>query len=180
MLIGKCEFQLSLMKKEEYCWLRLRADKCHGKCEVCKKEFSVTWGCESVIKNHIGGGKHEENIKLYQSSNKGLSSLFFCNIPKTVSSSPSVPTSNAASKSTSASCDVVITSVSGAATSTPMPSATTNSPAPSQMMMDKSVNSQALVTTAEYYMILRIIKNHDSFRSCLELGTDPKAMFPDC
>ena len=73
---------------------------------MCKKEFSVTWGCESAIKKHSGCGKYEEIIKLCKSSKKGLSSLFFCNVPTTVSSSPSAPVSNAASKSTSASCDV--------------------------------------------------------------------------
>ena len=52
-------------------------------------------------------------------SKKGLSSLFFRNVPTTVSNSPSAPASNAASKSTSASSDVVITSVYGAAPSTP-------------------------------------------------------------
>ena len=52
-------------------------------------------------------------------SKKGLSSLFFRNVPITVSNSPSAPASNAASKSTSASSDVVITSVYGAAPSTP-------------------------------------------------------------
>ena len=47
-------------------------------------------------------------------SKKGLSSLFFRNV-----FFPSAPASNAASKSTSASSDVVITSVYGAAPSTP-------------------------------------------------------------
>ena len=60
-----------------------------------------------------------------------------------------------------------------------MLSATTDSPAPNQMMMDQLVTLQVLVTTAECRMIFRIVKNHDSFRSCLGLGTDLKAMFPD-
>ena len=46
-------------------------------------------------------------------------------------------------------------------------------------MMDKLVSSQALVTTIKCCMILRIVKIHDSFRSCLGLETDLKAMFPD-
>ena len=46
-------------------------------------------------------------------------------------------------------------------------------------MMHQLVTSQALVTTAECQMIWRIVKNHDSFRSCLGLGTDLKTMFPD-
>lgn len=46
-------------------------------------------------------------------------------------------------------------------------------------MMDKLLTSQALVTTAKCCMILRIVKIHDSFRSCLGLGTGLKAMFPD-
>ena len=46
-------------------------------------------------------------------------------------------------------------------------------------MIDQMVTSQALVTTAECCMILRIVKNHDSFRSCLGLGDYLKAMFPD-
>ena len=69
--------------------------------------------------------------------------------------------------------------MSGAATSTPMPSTTTDSPVPNQMMMDQLMTSQALVSTAECRMILRIVKTCDSFRSCLGLGTDLKAMFPD-
>ena len=76
------------MKKEEYYWLRPGTNKYHGKCEVCKKEFSVTWGCEYAIKKHSEGGKHKENIKLSQTSKKGLSSLFFCNVPTTVSTLP--------------------------------------------------------------------------------------------
>ena len=40
------------------------------------------------------------------------------------------------------------------------------------------VTSQVLVSTAECRMVLRIVKNHDSFRSCLGLGDDLKAMFP--
>ena len=111
MLKGKYKFQPNIMKEEECYCLRPGGDKYHGKCEFCKKEFSVTWGCESVIKKNNGGGKHKENIKLCQSSEKGLSSLFFCSVPTTVSNSPSAPASNAASKSTSASCDVITTSV---------------------------------------------------------------------
>ena len=106
------------MKKEEYYWLRPGANKYHGKYEVCKKEFSVTWGCEYAIKKHSEGGKHKENIKLSQTSKKGLSSLFFLQCSHNSVHSPSAPASNAASRSTSASCDVVITSVSGTATST--------------------------------------------------------------
>ena len=60
-----------------------------------------------------------------------------------------------------------------------MPSTTTDSPVPNQMMMDQLMTSQALVSTAECRMILRIVKTCDSFRSCLGLGTDLKAMFPD-
>ena len=167
------------MKKKEYYWLRPGSDKYYGKCELCKKEFSGTWGCESAIKKYSGGGKHEENIKLCQSSKNELSSLFFPNVPTTVSSSPSAPASNTASKSTSAYCDAVITSVSGAAASTPRSSATTDSFAPNQTMMDQLVASQALVTTAECRMILRILKDQDNFRSCLGLGSDLKAIFPD-
>ena len=111
-------------------------------------------------------------------SKKGLSSLFFRNVPTTVSNSPSAPASNAASKSTSASSDVVITSVYGAAASNPTP-ATTHSPVLNQTIMDRFVTLQVLVTTAEWRMILRIVKNHDSFRLCLGLRTDLKAMFPD-
>ena len=112
-------------------------------------------------------------------SKKGLSSLFFRNVPTTVSNSPSAPASNAASKSTSASSDVVITSVYGAAASNPTPSATTHSPVLNQTIMDRFVTLQVLVTTAEWRMILRIVKNHDSFRLCLGLRTDLKAIFPD-
>lgn len=149
----KCEFRNGFMKKEEYCWLRPGTDKYHAKCEVCKKEFSVSWGCESAIKKHLGGDKHSENMKLYQSSKKGLSALFYKKLP-TSSSSHSTVTSNPSS-STAFGCSS------------------------NQKMMDQMVNSQVLVTTAECRMILRIIKNHDSFRSCLELGDDLKAMFPD-
>ena len=189
---GKCEFQPNLIKKKEYYWLRPGADKYYGKCELCKKEFSGTWGCESAIKKYSGGGKYEENIKLCQSSKNGLSSLFFPNVPTTVSSSPSAPASNTASKSTSASCDAntaskstsaycdaVITSVSGAAASTPRSSATTDSFAPNQTMVDQLVASQALVTSAECRMILRILKDLDNFKSCLGLGTDLKTISPD-
>ena len=145
---------------------------------MCKKEFSVTWGCESAIKKPSGGGKQEVKVMLCQST-KRLSSLFFCNVPTTVSSFPFAPASNVASKSTTASCDVIITSVPGVVASTPTPSATADSPAPNQMMIDQLMTLQTLVTTAECRMILRIVKNHDSFRSCLGLGTDLKALSPD-
>ena len=46
-------------------------------------------------------------------------------------------------------------------------------------MMDQLVTLQVLVTTAGCRMILRIVKSHDSFRSCLGLGADLKAMFLD-
>ena len=91
-------------------------------------------------------------MKLYQSSKNGLPSLFFCKLP-TSSNSPSTATSNASS----AAADLHS----------------------NQMMINEMVTSQVLVTIAECRMILRIIKNHDSFRSCLGLGDDLKAMFPD-
>ena len=153
MPMGMCEFQPGLMKKEEYFWLRPRVDKYHAKCEVYKKEFSVSWDCESAIKKHHGGDKHSENMKLYQSSKKGLSSLFFRKFPTSSSSPSSTATSNASS-------------------------AAAYSPS-NQTMIDQMVPLQALVTTAECHTILRIVKNHDSFRSCLGLGDDLKAMFSD-
>ena len=125
---GMCEFQPGLMKKEEYSWLRPGADKYHAKCEVCKKQFSVSWGCESVIKKHHGGDKHSENMKLHQTSKKGLSSLCFCKLT-TLSNSPS---STATSNTSSAAAD---------------------SPS-NQMMINPMVTSQALVTTAECPIIL--------------------------
>ena len=73
-----------------------------------------------------GVAKNKENIKMCQSWKKKLSSFFFRNIPIKVSSSPSAPAFNAASKSTSTSCDAVITFVLGAAASTSTPSATTD------------------------------------------------------
>ena len=91
-------------------------------------------------------------MKLYQSSKKGLSSLFFCKLPQLSNSPSSTANSNA--------------------------SAAADSPS-NQTMIDQMVTLQVLVTTAECRMILRIIKNHDSFRSCLGLGDDLKAMFPD-
>ena len=145
---GMCEFQPGLMKKEEYSWLRLGADKYHVKCEVCKKEFIVSWVCESAIKKHHGDDKHSENMKLYQSLKKGLSSLFFCKLP-TSYNSPSTATSNA--------------------------SAAADSPS-NQTMINQMVTSQVLVTTAGCRMILIIVKNHDSFRSCLGLGDNLKAI----
>ena len=128
-----CEFQPGLMKKVEYSWLRPGADKYHAKCEVYKKEFS--WGCESAIKKHHEGDKHSENMKLYQSSKKGLSSLFFRKLPTSSNSPSSTATSNASS-------------------------AATDSPS-NETMINQIVTSQTLVTTAECRMILRIIKNHD-------------------
>ena len=150
---GICEFQPGLMKKEEYSWLRPGADKHHAKCEVCKKEFSATWCCESAIKKHHGSDKHVENMKLYQSSKKGLSFLFFHKLPTSSNS----PFSTATSSPSSVAADF----------------------ASNLTMIDQILTSQALVTTAECHMILRIVKNHDSFRSCLGLGDDLKAMFPD-
>ena len=87
---------------------------------------------------------------------KGLSSLFFCNVPTTVSSFPSTPASNAASKAITTSCDVIITSVPGVVASTPKPSATADSSAPNQMMIDQLMTLQMLVTTAECRMILSL------------------------
>ena len=145
---GVCEFQSSLMKKADYCWLREGSDKHHAKCEVCQKEFSVTWGCEPAVKKHQGGDKHKQNMKSFENSKKGLSSLFFRKLPDLTASTSS---SNLPSSSTSATLN----------------------------MIDKMVASQALVTAAECRMILRLVKNHSSFRSCLGLGEDLKAMFPD-
>ena len=141
------------MKNEEYSWLRPGADKYHVKCEVCKKEFSVSWGCESAIQKHHGGDKHSENMNLYQSSKKGFSSFSFHKLPTSSNSPSSTATSNA----------------SYAAADSPS----------NHMMIDQMVTSQGLVTTAECHMILRIVKNHDSFRLCLGLGDDLKAMFPE-
>ena len=92
-----CEFRPGLMKKEEYSWLRPGADKYHAKCVVCKKEVSVSWGCEFAIKKHHGGDKHSESMKLYQSSKKGLSSLFFRKLPTSSNSPSSTATFNASS-----------------------------------------------------------------------------------
>ena len=103
------------------------------------------------LQSKNGVDKHSEIMKLYQSSKKGLSSLFFCKLP-TPYNSPSTATSNASS-------------------------AAADSPS-NQMMIDQMVTSQALVTTAECCMILRIVKNHDSCISCLGLGDDLKAIFP--
>ena len=149
---GKCSFQPSLMKKEEYSWLSPGKDDYSAKCEVCNKEFTVSWGCESAVKKHHGGDKHLENLKLFQSSKKGLSSLFFRKVPTSSSSSSDTPSASGAASGTSAS---------------------------NEGMVAKMITSQALVTTAECRMVLRVVKNHDSFRSCLEQGDDLKAMFPD-
>ena len=92
-------------------------------------------------------------MKLHQSSKKGLSSLFFHKLPTSSNSPSSTATSNASSAAADSSSN--------------------------QMMVDQMVTSQALITTAECCMILRIVKNHNSFRSCLGLGDDLKAMFPD-
>ena len=51
---GMCEFQSGRMKKEEYSWFRPGVDKYHVKCEVCKKEFSVSWVVNLQSKNIMG------------------------------------------------------------------------------------------------------------------------------
>ena len=120
----------------------------------CARKNLVSAGVVNLqSKNIVGGDKHAENMKLYQSSKKWLSPLFF---RKLLTSSNS-PSSTATSNTSSAAAD---------------------SPS-NQTMIDQMVTSQALVTTAECRMILRIVKNHYSFRSCLGLGDDLKAMFPD-
>ena len=91
-------------------------------------------------------------MKLYQSAKNGLSSLFFLKLP-TSSNSPSTATSNASSAAADSYSN--------------------------QTMIDQMVTLQVLVTTTECCVILRIVKIHDSFRSCLGLGDDLKAMFPD-
>ena len=48
-----------------------------------------------------------------------------------------------------------------------------------ETIIDKMISGQAAVTRAEILMILRVVNNHQSFRSCLELGEDLKNMFVD-
>ena len=119
-----------------------------------KKEFSVTWGCESAIKKPSGGGKQEENIKLCQSSKKGYHPFFSATFPQQCPAFPLLLLPMLLPITPS--CDVIITSVPGVVASTPKPSATADSPAPNQMMIDQLMTLQMLVTTAECRMILSL------------------------
>ena len=121
----------------------------------CARKNLVSVGFVNLQSKNRGGGgdKPSENMKLYQSSKKGCHLFFSCKLPTSSNSRSSTATSNDSS-------------------------AAADSPS-NQTMINQMVTLQVLVTTAECCMILRIIKNHDGFRSCLGLGDVIKAMFPD-
>ena len=112
-------------------------------------------GCESAIKSHARGGGHKTNLTNLENSKKGLSPLFFKKVPTTtLSHTERSPASAAPGNS--------------AAASSSQPTA-----------IDQLVAQQTSVTRAEIIWVLRVVKNHDSFRSCLELGEDLQAMIPN-
>ena len=153
---GKCVFKKALMENDKYkLWLKPGKTIYHAKCSICGSEFSVDWGCESAVKSHERGSSHTKNIRDLESAKKGLAHLFFRKISTY---------SDAESSSAPATCEN---------------SAAASSSSTQSTAIDKFVAQQASVTRAEIIWVLRLVKNHDSFRSCLELGNDMKEMFPN-
>ena len=166
---GKCLFNKSFMENEEYkLWLKPGKTVYSARCSVCDTEFSVEWSCSGAIKSHDKGKEHKEKMKHFDNSNKGLSPLFFRRLPTapsstSVSSSSTTPSSTKTAATTSASStSSCITSSSSQYTST---------------VIDQLLAQQVSTTRAEIIWVLRMVKNHNSFRSCLGLGEDLKAMF---
>ena len=136
---------------QTYLWLKPSIDKHQAQCDLCVKTFSVAYGCEAAVKSHDKGATHQKLLKEFQNSKKALSSTFF---KKVVQPSPM----------SSPSSSVPASPASSAAAPT---------------LIDHMVATQSVVTAAECLMVLRKVKNHDSFRSCIDLGPDLRAMFPD-
>ena len=171
---GKCEYQHALASKPEFFWVVPGSDRYHAKCKVCKtNEFTVDWGFESALRSHMSGQTHGKKVKALKDSTKGLSPLFFRKLPSSTTTSSSscaaVPEADAHESDS-----LFEASTDAGSCSTSKTTGSTDS-----TLLDKMVASQASVTAAECRMILRLVKHHDSFRSCLDLGADLKSMFPD-
>ena len=155
---GKCVFNTSLMKEEEYkLWLKPGKTAYHGRCTLCQKEFSVSWSCKGAVNSHKSSESHRLKVKDLEEASKGLAPLYFRPPPAAVS----IPSSTATA-----------TSSASAASST-----STSSASSSSTPIDQLLAQQIATTRAEIICVLRMVKNHDSFRSCLGLTDDLKNMF---
>ena len=153
---GKSIFKKALMENNKYkSRLKPRTTVYSAKCSVCFREFNVAWGCESAVRNYEPGSTHVRNMTDLESAKKSLTPLFFWKTPVH---------SDASSSSVSGTCEKLATL----------------SPSNRQSIaIDELVSQQGSVTKAEIIWVLKLEKNHYSFRSCLELGNDLRDVFPN-
>ena len=133
-------------------WLKQGTTVYSAKNSVWVSEFNVAWGCESAVRSHERGCAHVKNITDLESAKKSLGTLFFEKTPVH---------SDASSSSASGTCEKLA------------------APSSQFTTIDELVSQQAFVTKAEMIWVLRLLKNHYSFRSCLELGDDLRDIFPN-
>ena len=124
----------------------------------------VSWSRSGAIKSHQKGASHKEKIDKINNAKNGLAPLFFqahCSYVKFL-------------------CNCNTCNLQSA---TPSTAAANTSASSSQRSQSSAINqllSQQVATTrAEVIWVLRMIKNHNSFLSGLELRADLKYMFPN-
>ena len=151
---GKCIFKKALMENDKYnSWLKPGTTLYLAKCSVCISEFNVAWWCESAVRSHERGSTLVRNMIDIESAKKSLASLFFRKTPAHSDVNNSLALGN------------------WEKLATPFPSSQST-------RMYELVSQQASVTRVEIIWVLRLVQNHYSFCSCLEVGDDLKDMFP--
>ena len=142
------------MQKEEYkLWLKPGSTLTSAKCVLCDKAINVEYGCGAALKSHSASKAHKDNVKKVSDAEKGISSLFFRKTPA-IHKQPTTDPKTSES-----------------------PDTTASKSNPIEPVIDRLVSTQVSVTRAEIIWVLRVVKNHQSFRSCLGLAEDLQNMF---
>ena len=168
---GKCRFNSSLMSEEEFkLWLKPGKTVYNAKCSLCDKEFSVCYGLRSALSSHKNSKEHKIKLKSMKESSRSLAPLFFKKVPTLTEPLSQESATSRASQPT-------LPQQTQTQPSTSQSSSQPSTSQPSTDLVDKLVSQNVATTKAEIIWVLRMVKNHNSFRSCLGLSEDLKSMF---
>ena len=155
---GKTQLTEKWLTHEKYkSWVRKGLTVYRAKCCVCRREVNVENGVEDALKKHAKGKTHNEKMPK-ESDGSALRITDFLS---------STTTSTTTSSATSSSSSPTLFSTSS------------SSSAFLSSALTPFLTGGDLVLKAEIKSALRVVKNHDSFNSCSDLGEHYRDIFPD-